>query len=73
LDKGEALVVRSAEEDDMPAVAAIFAPYVTKTLITFELQPPSAQDWRVRVGAYVEVRSRGEERFGASSCEADRP
>ncbi len=44
--EGEALVIRSAEADDMPAVAAIFARYVTDTVITFELQPPSTQDWR---------------------------
>lgn len=30
----------------MPAVAAIFTHYVLDTLITFELQPPSIEDWR---------------------------
>jgi L-amino acid N-acyltransferase YncA len=29
----------------MPTVAAIFAHYVTGTLISFELEPPSTQDW----------------------------
>lgn len=38
---GEALVIRPAEANDMPAVAAIFARYVLDTVITFELQPPS--------------------------------
>jgi L-amino acid N-acyltransferase YncA len=42
----ETLVIRPAEADDMPAVAAIFARYVLDTVITFELQPPSVQDWR---------------------------
>jgi len=42
------LVIRPAEPADMPAVAAIFAHYVTETLITFELQPPSAEDWRAK-------------------------
>lgn len=39
-------MIRSAEADDMPAVAAIFARYVLDTVITFELQPPSVEDWR---------------------------
>jgi L-amino acid N-acyltransferase YncA len=29
----------------MPAVAAVFAYYVTDTPISFELEPPSLQDW----------------------------
>jgi L-amino acid N-acyltransferase YncA len=41
----ETLVIRPAGADDMPAVAAIFARYVLDTLITFELQPPSIEDW----------------------------
>jgi L-amino acid N-acyltransferase YncA len=45
---GEALVIRPAEVDDMPAVAAIFAHYVTETLITFELQPPPVDVWRAK-------------------------
>lgn len=50
IDPGEdkALVIRSAEADDMPAVAAIFARYVLDTVITFELQPPSTEDWRAK-------------------------
>jgi len=39
-------VIRGAEADDMPAVATIFARYVLDTVITFELQPPSVQEWR---------------------------
>jgi L-amino acid N-acyltransferase YncA len=44
--KGDALVIRSAEAEDMPAVATIFARYVLDTVITFELQPPSVEEWR---------------------------
>jgi L-amino acid N-acyltransferase YncA len=47
-DKDNALVIRGAEADDMPAVAAIFARYVLDTVITFELQPPSVEDWRAK-------------------------
>lgn len=43
-DKDDALVIRRAEADDMPAVAAIFAHYVLDTVITFELQPPSVEN-----------------------------
>jgi L-amino acid N-acyltransferase YncA len=41
----ETLVIRPAGADDMPAVAAIFTPYVLDTVITFELQPLSVEDW----------------------------
>jgi L-amino acid N-acyltransferase YncA len=34
--------VRDATEDDAGACAAIYAPYVTDTAITFEYDPPSA-------------------------------
>ena len=46
--EGEAPVIRPAETDDMPAVAAIFAHYVLDTVITFELQPPSVQNWSAK-------------------------
>jgi L-amino acid N-acyltransferase YncA len=48
LEQSEALVIRRAEATDIPAVAAIFAHYVTDTLITFELHPPCAEDWRAK-------------------------
>ncbi len=37
--------IRPAQADDMPTVAAIFAHYVNDTVITFEVLPPSTQDW----------------------------
>jgi L-amino acid N-acyltransferase YncA len=39
------LEIRRAQADDMPTVAAIFAHYVNDTVITFEVRPPSPQDW----------------------------
>jgi L-amino acid N-acyltransferase YncA len=39
------LVIRPAQADDMPTVAAIFAHYVNDTVITFEVRPPSRKDW----------------------------
>ena len=41
--------VRLATEDDAAACAAIYAPYVTDTAITFELVPPTADDFAARI------------------------
>jgi L-amino acid N-acyltransferase YncA len=41
--------VRSATEQDGAACAAIYAPYVTDTVITFELEPPSAEEMAGRI------------------------
>jgi L-amino acid N-acyltransferase YncA len=42
-------IVRDASERDAGACAAIYAPYVTGTAITFESEPPSAADMAVRI------------------------
>jgi L-amino acid N-acyltransferase YncA len=39
-------VIRPAEPGDLDAVAAIFSHYVTTSVITFEVTPPTAEDWR---------------------------
>jgi L-amino acid N-acyltransferase YncA len=39
-------VIRSAAPGDLDAVAAIFSHYVASSVITFEVTPPTAQDWR---------------------------
>jgi phosphinothricin acetyltransferase len=41
--------VRDATEDDAEACAAIYAPYVTDTVITFEYEPPSAAEMARRI------------------------
>jgi phosphinothricin acetyltransferase len=41
--------VRDASERDAAACAAIYAPYVTDTAITFETHPPSAEDMAERI------------------------
>ncbi|MFI6760339.1 GNAT family N-acetyltransferase [Micromonospora sp. NPDC050417] len=41
-------LVRPVGPDDYDAVAAIYAYYVTETVITFDETPPSADDWRRR-------------------------
>jgi phosphinothricin acetyltransferase len=45
----DGLQVRIAQPDDAAALAAIYAPYVTDTAITFEIEPPDAAEmaWRM--------------------------
>ncbi|HWJ80808.1 MAG TPA: GNAT family N-acetyltransferase [Nocardioides sp.] len=43
--------VRRATYDDLPRVAAIYAPYVTGTVVTFELDVPRPAEWRQRLDA----------------------
>jgi phosphinothricin acetyltransferase len=42
-------MIRDASEADAEACAAIYAPYVTDTAITFELDPPSPADMTQRI------------------------
>jgi L-amino acid N-acyltransferase YncA len=39
-------VIRPAAPGDLGAVAAIFGHYVTSSVVTFEVTPPAAEDWR---------------------------
>jgi L-amino acid N-acyltransferase YncA len=41
--------LRPARPEDAPAIAAIYAPYVTETVISFEDEPPSAGDMAMRM------------------------
>jgi phosphinothricin acetyltransferase len=45
------ILIRTATPDDAPAVAAIYAPIVTDTTISFELQAPSVAEMRQRIAA----------------------
>lgn len=45
------MIVRRASGGDAAAVAAIYAPYVEATPITFEVAPPSADEMRGRIEA----------------------
>ena len=42
-------VIRPAAVGDLDTVAAIFGHYVTSTVVTFEVTPPSVADWRLRL------------------------
>ena len=44
-------MIRDATADDAAACAAIYAPYVTDTAITFEYEPPSADEMARRIVA----------------------
>lgn len=44
--QAEAPVIRLAAPGDLGAVAAIFSHYVTSSVVTFELSPPTVEDWR---------------------------
>ena len=44
-------MIRAATPDDAAAIAAIFAPIVRETTISFELQPPSVDEMRARIVA----------------------
>jgi phosphinothricin acetyltransferase len=43
--------VREATEHDAASCAAIYAPYVTDSVISFELEPPSEAEMAARIAA----------------------
>ena len=42
--------IRTARPDDAEAMQAIYAPIVAGTVISFELEPPSVDEMRRRIG-----------------------
>ena len=53
----EPLRVRAAAVADAPACAAIYAPYVTDTAITFELEPPTPEQLAQRIDAATDTHA----------------
>jgi len=49
-----AVHVRAAAQRDSAAIAGIFAPYVTDTVISFRDTPPAAETWSDRIVASAE-------------------
>ncbi len=43
------MIVRDATEADAEACAAIYSPYVTKTAVSFEVEPPTAEQMALRI------------------------
>ncbi len=54
---GQTYTVRDASVDDAEACAAIYAPYVTGTPITFETEPPGAQEMRDRISSSLRTHA----------------
>ena len=48
------LTIRSASLSDAPAIQAIYAPYVEKTAITFEIAVPSIAEFEKRISKTLE-------------------
>ncbi len=62
-------IIRLATEADAEQIAALYAPIVTDTVISFEIEPPDAEETRHRIAAILErypwlVCERGEEILG---------
>lgn len=49
--KGQAMEIRAATPDDLPAIQAIYAPYVRETSISFEEEVPSLSALSTRMKA----------------------
>jgi L-amino acid N-acyltransferase YncA len=45
------VIVRDATEEDAPACAAIYAPYVMKTAVSFEEEPPTPEQVALRISS----------------------
>ncbi|EOD64772.1 GNAT family N-acetyltransferase [Amycolatopsis vancoresmycina] len=41
--------IAEATEADADGIAAVFAPYVTDSVVTFETTPPTADQWRAKI------------------------
>jgi L-amino acid N-acyltransferase YncA len=50
------VLIRTADRDDMAEIAALFAYYVTETVVTFEEVAPTAADWRRRLTEITDRR-----------------
>ncbi len=51
---GSPAIIRLATERDAEQIAAIYAPNVTDTIISFEFEPPTAHEMRRRIEATLE-------------------
>ena len=58
------MIVRDATQADAEACAAIYAPYVTGTWVSFETEPPTAEEMAQRIG-------RAQDRHGWLVLEVD--
>ena len=47
----QGLQIRDATAADAPALLAIYAPFVTETAVSFEVEPPSVEEFQQRIAA----------------------
>lgn len=47
------ITIRTATPDDAAACLAIYAPYVRDTVVSFEYEPPTVDEFRARMGAVL--------------------
>lgn len=52
-----AMEVRDASVADAASCAAIYAPYVTDTVVSFELEPPTVEEMAERIEAVVDTHA----------------
>jgi L-amino acid N-acyltransferase YncA len=52
-----AMLIRDASASDAGACAAIYAPYVTDTAITFEIEPPTVEEMTDRITKAVKTHA----------------
>jgi len=48
------MLIRPAQDEDVPELLAIYRPYVEGTTVSFEEDPPSPEEFAKRVGKYAE-------------------
>lgn len=46
--------IRMATKEDAPALLKIYTPYVLETAVTFEIEPPSLEEFSARVERVLE-------------------
>lgn len=49
-----AVKIRPSSDGDIPAIAGIYAPYVTDSVATFEEDVPDNDEWRLRMSAITD-------------------
>ena len=64
-------MIRAATRDDMPAMLAIYAPYILETAITFEYEVPSPGDF-MRRAAVLRIARKHHTAGGHYACHVTR-
>lgn len=54
-EKKKEITIRMARAEDAPELLALYAPYVTKTAITFEYEVPTVEEFEERIAHTLEM------------------